>query len=1452
MHPRERGPCCSIYLLIFTFYLLLMLHAIIRFSVRQKALVFALTGVVALWGLISALNLPVDAVPDITNNQVQVVTSAPALAPQEVEQFITYPVELVMANLPGVAEVRSVSRSGLSIVTVVFEDGIETSLARQRVNEQIQAAQANIPSEYGTPTLMPITTGLGEVYQYTLEVDNAHRSDYTLEDLRSLHDWQVKRQLAGIPGVVEVSSFGGKVKQYEVAVHPDRLQESGLTLSEVFEAVEAGNRNAGGAYIEKGEEAWYIRMEGLYRNLDDIRLVALPTHSGLPLTVGDVATVRYGFAPRYGALTKDAQGEVVGGICLMLKGANSNDVTQAIDQRVQSIQSTLPPGIRIAPYLNRSELVGRTLGTVQRNLLEGALVVGLLLFFLLGNWRAALVVTSVIPLSLLFALGCMHYFGVSANLMSLGAIDFGIVVDGAVIVVEATLMAFHRGGLLSAKDRDETVVESARSIYGSAAFGVLIILVVFLPILTLSGIEGKMFKPMAQTVVFALLGALLFSTTYVPALVALVLRPEVEENRSERFFHRLRVRYARILDWTLQRGRAVLVGVVGAFALAIWGFTQLGSVFLPSLEEGDLAMQVSIPTGSNLQEMIRVTTSAEKKLKAHFPEVRHVVSKIGTAEVPTDPMPVEAADVMVLLEPKEKWTSASTREELVAQMEVVLAGVWGAQFEFTQPIQLRFNELISGSKSDIALLVYGDHLDTLANVAQKMAAAVRGIPGAEDVKVEATQGMKFHRWVPNRQALAYHGVSAQQVGEVLEMAYAGQRAGSVFEDQKRFDVAVRLSPEERLDGSGQTLYVRNHNGDRVPLTAVANRVETVGPSQISRSKASRRISVGINVRGRDVASVVADIDRAIGEKVALPPGYSLHIGGDYENLQQALARLKIAVPVALALIFALLYLAFRSAAFAVLVFSAIPLSALGGIAALALRGMPFSISAGIGFIALFGVAVLNGLVLVTRVRQLESTGVPWSKAVVAGSADRLRPVLVTATVAALGFVPMAFSSSAGAEVQKPLATVVIGGLISATVLTLGVLPILLIRLNKWLPALRTTGGAGTAGVLLLVFSSSTAWAQTNAWPPLAAVQEQALRVHADVATAQGNQRIAQLKPNVLLGAAQGTVQYGQMNAEPRDYYFSLEQPLGSLAEHVRRWRRNESEIGLRSTELELTQQAISLAAALSYADYWRWGRECAWRSQWAARLNQDAPRVEARVAQGEWSAADGAAFRLLRNRWQADLVAAQAKWAESASLLAALTHQRWSAVLEVTPTLPEHLTMEPSADTALAPRFLRWAQESARLAQAEAMLTKTQWAPQWSVGGFQQQLERVNGFNGVYLGVTLPLAAHVPLKNSAIATVQQATAEAQSAQALVDWHAEKEAARQQWAYWDAASAQSISAQEDAELLLRVLTSRLELGELSFSDFFLQSNAAVEGGVSALQQETERFRSAALLHFYTVK
>jgi cobalt-zinc-cadmium resistance protein CzcA len=1135
----------------------------------------------------------------------------------------------------------------------------------------------------------------------------------------------------------------------------------------------------------------------------------------------------------------------------MLKGGNSNEVTHAIDARVAQIQSSLPAGVRIAPYLNRSDLVGRTLRTVEKNLLEGALVVGLLLLLMLGNWRAALVVTSVIPLALLFALGCMKAFDVSANLMSLGAIDFGIVVDGAVIVVEATLMAFHRKGLITAKDREETVIESASSIYGSAAFGVLIILVVFLPILTLSGIEGKMFKPMAQTVVFALVGALILSTTYVPALVALVLRPETHENKSERFFHGLRERYALLLEKTMARGSWVLGGVLGVLALAVLGFTQLGSVFLPNLEEGDLALQVSIPTGSNLNEMVRVTTEAEKKLIRHFPEVVQVVSKIGTAEVPTDPMPIEAADVMVLLKPKNEWTSASTREELVEKMAVVLEGVWGARFEFTQPIQLRFNELISGSKSDIALQIYGDHLDTLAHLAQKMATAVEDIPGAEDVKVEATQGMRFHRWVPNRQALAYHGVAVSEVAQVLEMAYAGGIAGQVFEDQRRYDVAVRLAPEDRLDGAGGGLYVRNHAGNRVPLTAVADRTETIGPSQISRSKTSRRIAVGVNVRGRDVASVVEDIQKSVNSRVPLPAGYTLHIGGDFENLQHALARLQVAVPVALALIFILLYAAFRSAAYALLVFTAIPLSAIGGIAALALRGMPFSISAGIGFIALFGVAVLNGIVLVSRVRQLESSGMPWLKAIVTGSSDRLRPVLLTATVAALGFVPMAVSSSAGAEVQKPLATVVIGGLVSATFLTLGVLPVLLVRFQKRLPsALPSASTLALVGIGL--FAAFPAKGQNETlFPSLQEVQRRALEVHGEVRMARARYDQAELKPDVLLESARGTVQYGQMNGVPRDYYFSLEQPLGSLASHVQRGKRNAAEVALRSSEREHVERSVALSVALAYADYWRLGKEVAWRKLVFEQGAQEQARIQARESSGEWSPAEGASYRLLLRRWESEYRSAQAEWAQAAGTLSALTHLPWASGDPGQVALPARIDFSPPSDTALAPLFHQLAQSSVDLAQSEWRLAQTAWFPEWSVGAFQQELEAVKGFNGIYAGISLPLAAHVPAKRAKSAQVEVQAQQSQAEQALYQWRAEKNAAYAAWKTWQHLPENS-GSQADAAVVLKALRAQWEEGESTFSDTFLPATAASEGALLEIRHQSERLKAAVLLHFYTQK
>ena len=1397
-------------------------------------LVFLGTAAVAAWGLYSAFHLPIDAVPDITNNQVQVVTTAPALAPQEVEQFITYPVELAMANLAGVEEVRSVSRYGLSVVTVVFRDDVDNLAARQRVNEQIDQAAGQIPPGIERPGLMPITTGLGEIYQYTLEVDQGHR--YSLAELRSIHDWQIKRQLSGIPGVVELSSFGGQLKQYEVAVNPDRLSEAGLTMADVYDAVAQGNQNAGGAYIEKSEEAWYIRLEGLYQNLSDLEAVALRSPVlGTPVLVRDVAEVRFGSAPRYGALTRDGKGEAVGGIFLMLKGANSYEVTQAIEERMAQIASSLPPGIRIEPYLNRSDLVGRALSTVSRNLIEGGLIVVFVLIVLLGNLRAGLVVASVIPLSLLFALGCMRWAGVSANLMSLGAIDFGIVVDGAVIVVEAVLAAMHGAARMSSRERDDVVARSAGAIYRSAAFGVLIILVVFVPILSLTGIEGKMFRPMAQTVGFALVGALIFSVTYVPALAALVLKPSERENRSEQWMHRLRLRYASVLEWAISRSGALLSLAVALFLGAIVVFQQLGSVFIPSLEEGDLAMQLSIPTGSNLDEMTRITTQAEQRLMAKFPEVKHVVSKIGTAEVPTDPMPMEAADVMILLKPKSEWTSAETREELVAQMEAELAHVWGALFEFTQPIQLRFNELISGSKSDIALQLYGDDLDTLAALAGRMASAVEGIPGAADVKVEATQGMRFYRWVPDRQAMAYHGITLNQVSQAIEHGFAGGIAGTVYEGQKRFDVAVRLDSSSRSDAAAGSVMLRSIHGDLVPLTAVAQRVETVGPSQISRSQASRRISVGINVRERDVASVVADIETQLAATVKLPTGYRLHVGGDFENLRAAVARLQVAVPVALVLIFVLLYFTFRSAAYAAVIFSAIPLSAVGGVAFLALRGMPFSISAGIGFIALFGVVVLNGIVLASRVRDLSAEGLPWREAVVRGSADRLRAVLMTATVAALGFVPMAFSTSAGAEVQKPLATVVIGGLVSATLLTLGILPLLLLRFERWLTKSALT-------VLFVGFAALGASAQRA--PSLSEAVRSAHQVHASAQLAQLEVALAKAEPSVVLGSGQLTAQYGQMNAVDLDRYLSYEQPLGSVAQHVARSQRNAAAVDWKVAQAEAQLRAVERDVALLVAEYEVLRGRLAFAAQIHRQLSLDAGRIQARVDAGEWSMTEGRSAQLALDQWQVTLAQLEGQVQEVAAALGTATGLAWP----VTPQELETQDWTIDADTSLHPSLRASLDGARRTAQAEARLSGAEaWSPQWSVGGFRQELEKVPGFQGLVVGLSVPLdpAAQARLRQSRIAhTMTEVETEYRARQMRLDFAAQRANA----ARW----AMRRPRAEDwtkLRLLFEGLSAQLREGEVHFYEYRLAQTGAWDLAQAHFDAELAARRAASQVRFY---
>ncbi|PIY12509.1 MAG: CusA/CzcA family heavy metal efflux RND transporter [Flexibacter sp. CG_4_10_14_3_um_filter_32_15] len=1056
-----------------------MLDNLIGFSIRNKFIVFM--GVLALigWGTYSLLNLPLDAVPDITNNQVQIVTQSPTLAPQEIERFITAPVELSMANLPNVVEVRSVSKYGLSVVTIVFKEETKLLEARQLVSEQLTAISGEIPTHLGVPSLMPITTGLGEIYQYTLKIEEKFKNKYSITDLRTIQDWIVKRQMAGIEGVVEVSSFGGNLKQYEVSVNPSTLQGLGITLNDIYDALAMNNSNGGGSYIEKTHYRYYVRTEGLINSLEEIKQIPIKVRDSKPILIGEIAEVKEGYAPRLGAMTQGGTGEAVGGIVLMLKGANSSEVIKNIEERVKLVQKALPKGVSIVPYLERSDLIGRAIATVTKNLAEGALIVIFVLVLLLGNFRAGFIVASVIPLALMFAFGMMHLFGVSANLMSLGAIDFGLIVDGSVIIVENVvhqLYKKYKGQKLNTEQMDNAVLDSSLQIRQSAAFGEIIILMVYLPILALTGTEGKMFKPMAETVIFAILGAFILSLTYVPMMSAWLLSKNVKEKHSfaERISNSIMQAaenfYIPILKKSLQFGKSIVVIFVLIFGVSVYMFSQMGGEFIPTLEEGDFAMQLTLPAGSSLEESIKTSTAAEQILIKNFPnEVRDVVSKIGTAEIPTDPMSIETGDIMILLRPKSEWTTTQDQEELVSKMKTALEILPHAEFEFSQPIQLRFNELITGDKSDIAIRLFGENLDTLYSYGQQIGALSENIEGVGDVRVEQIVGLPQFVVQFDRQKLAQYGITIDDANKLVETAFAGGYAGTIYEGEKRFDLVVRLSEKDRnkaetlenlfISIPSATNNVISSQEDilQVPLNTVAKIKRIEGAAQISRENTQRKLTVGINVRGRDVESLVNELSEKIDAQIKLPTGYLVTYGGQFENLQAAKARLQIAVPVALLLIFALLFITFGSLQQATLIFTAIPLSAIGGVWALHLRDMPFSISAGVGFIALFGVAVLNGIVLIARFNDLkkeEDTTETLSLKeriklrIIQGTKDRLRPVLMTALTAALGFLPMALSTAAGAEVQKPLATVVIGGLITATVLTLIVLPILYGFLEK--------------------------------------------------------------------------------------------------------------------------------------------------------------------------------------------------------------------------------------------------------------------------------------------------------------------------------------------------------------------------------------------------------------------
>lgn len=1033
-----------------------MLDKIIHYSIKNKLIIGLFTLALIAWGSYSLTQLPIDAVPDITNNQVQVITVAPSQSALDIERLVTFPVEQTMATIPDIEEIRSFSRFGLSVVTIVFHDNVDVYWARQQVNERLAVAAKQIPPGVGSPEMAPVTTGLGEIYQYIIRPEKGYEEKYDAMELRSIQDWIVRRQLLGTPGVADVASFGGYLKQYEIAFDPDKLRSYDLSIADIFTALEKNNQNTGGAYIDKKPNAWFIRSEGLINSVDDIgKIVIKNTDAGIPILIRNVADVRFGFANRYGAMTYNNQGEVVGAVTMMLKGENSNAVVNRVKERMEQIKKTLPEGVAIEAFLDRSALVNRAVGTVEKNLIEGALIVVFVLVLFLGNFRAGFLVASVIPLSMLFAVSMMMVFGVSGNLMSLGAIDFGLIVDGAVIIVESTMHHLMSSKItrLDQQQMDEKVQFSASRMMNSAAFGQIIILIVYLPILALVGIEGKMFKPMAQTVSFAILGAFILSLTYVPMMSALFLSKNTEHKRnfSDKmmdFFHRL---YEPVINGALKHRLIVVVSSVVLFVVSLFFFLRMGGEFLPTLDEGDFAIETRVLTGSSLSYTVEAATKGAEILLREFPdEVKEVVGKIGSSEIPTDPMPIEACDMMVILKDKSEWTKASGREELAEKMTEALEAVPGVTFGFQQPIQMRFNELMTGVRQDVAIKIFGEDLNILTDLSEQIGKIVSGVEGSRDLYVEEVTGLPQIVIIINRDEVAKYGLNVEDINQAINTAFAGQAAGLVYEGERRYDLTVRLRTQSRQNIEDvRNLFITSPKGEQIPLKQLAEVEFKIGPNQIQREDAKRRIIIGFNVRGRDVASIVEELQQKIEKQVKFPPGYFPTYGGQFENLKEAQARLSIAVPVALLLILLLLFFTFNSMKESILIFTAIPMASIGGVFALMMRGMPFSISAGVGFIALFGVAVLNGIVLVTEFNRLKKDGMTdLFQIVLKATRIRLRPVLMTAAVASLGFLPMALATSAGAEVQKPLATVVIGGLVSSTLLTLIVLPCLYIYIEK--------------------------------------------------------------------------------------------------------------------------------------------------------------------------------------------------------------------------------------------------------------------------------------------------------------------------------------------------------------------------------------------------------------------
>jgi len=1166
-----------------------MLNKIIAFSVNNKLIIGIFMLFLIGYGSYQFTKLPIDAVPDITDNQVQVITITPALGAPDVERLITFPIELANNNIPGLKQIRSFSRFGLSVVTIVFEDNVDVYWARQQVTERLQQVQDQIPKNFGMPQLAPVTTGLGEIYQYSVRPKTGYENKYTAMDLRTIQDWIVRRQLLGVKGVADVASFGGYLKQYEIAVDPARLKANNITITDVFTALENNNQNTGGAYIEKGPTVLFIRSEGLVGSIEDIQNIVVKNLSnGTPLLIRDIADVHYGSATRYGAMTYDGKEEVAGAVVMMLKGANSSAVIGNIKDRIAQIQKTLPEGVVIDPFLDRTKMVNNAIGTVKTNLIEGALIVVFVLVLFLGNLRAGLLVASVIPLSMLFAVIMMNLFGVSGNLMSLGALDFGLIVDGAVIIVEAVMHRLahskHFGNIpkLSQSDMNGEVKQSASRMMNSAVFGQIIILIVYLPIFTLQGIEGKMFLPMAQTVAFALLGAFILSLTYIPMMSSLVLTRKTTHKRtlSDKMMKRVLDVYQRALAKVLRIPKTILAIVLIVFAVSIFVLMQLGGEFIPSLEEGDFAVETRVLTGSNLNTSIDAVSKASELLLSKFPEVQEIVGKTGSSEIPTDPMPIDASDMMVILKDKSEWTSAKTFPEMEEKMSKELEAIPGVTFGFQYPVQMRFNELMTGARQDVVCKIFGEDLDTLAYYAKRLGKISSTIKGARDLYVESVTGMPQIVIHYNRAAIAQYGLNISDINKVVNTAFAGQASGLVFEGEKRFDLVVRLSGEKRQNTENvQNLLIPTPQGTQIPLYQVANVQVQEGPNQIQREDAQRRIIIGFNLRGRDVQSMVKELQQKVEQQIKLPPGYYITYGGAFENLVAAKQRLTIAVPVSLLLILLMLYFAFNSLREGLLIYSAIPLSALGGIFALAIRGMPFSISAGVGFIALFGVAVLNGIVLISEFNRLKKEGEQdITKVVMQGTSVRLRPVLMTSFVASLGFLPMALSNGAGAEVQRPLATVVTGGLLIATFLTLFVLPILFMLYEKRIFMKNPNNNSITTAIIIFagtLLSQSDAKAQIPI--SLQAAIDTALKNNLVLRNEKLNAEYLKKLQGTAWNLPQTNVsfEYGQINSYYNDNRFIVSQSIKFPTVYIRQkdlyneeWKTGLLNVAVKETELK--------------------------------------------------------------------------------------------------------------------------------------------------------------------------------------------------------------------------------------------------------------------------------------------